>query len=69
MTAPEMVYFQNDAYHETNPNELVLKWDKLNLTVDETAKVRVSVWGYREDSVDPKLEFIDLVAVTAVSTI
>ena len=60
----EMVWFQEDNYHELNPNDLHVKWDKTNLTVDETAKVRISVWGYREDTVNPKLEFIDLIAVT-----
>lgn len=69
MTAPEMVYFQDNNFHEAMPNELLLKWDKLNLTVDESAKVRISVWGYREDSVDPKLEFIDLIAVISIALI
>ena len=58
-----MVWFQEDNYHNLNPNELRVRWDKTNLTVDETAKVRISVWGYREDTVNPKLEFIDLIAV------
>lgn len=66
-TAPEMVWFQEDNYHELNPNELRVRWDKTNLTIDETAKVRISVWGYREDTVNPKLEFIDLIAVTICS--
>lgn len=58
-----MVWFQEDNYHDLYPSELRLRWDKSNLTVDETAKVRISVWGYREDTVNPKLEFIDLLAV------
>merc|ERR1740128_1291654 len=60
-TAPEMVYFSDNNFHEVAPSELLLKWDKRNLTVDESAKVRISVWGYREDSVEPKLEFIDII--------
>lgn len=58
-----MVWFQTNNYHELNPAELRLRWDKTNLTVDESAKVRISVWGYREESVTPKFEFIELLTV------
>lgn len=58
-----MVWFQTDNYHELAPQELRLRWDKTNLTVDESAKVRISVWGYREDTVNPKMEYIDMLAV------
>ncbi len=61
--APEMVWFQTENYHELNPNELRLRWDKTNLTVDESAKVRISVWGYREDTVNPRMEYIDMLEV------
>lgn len=62
-TAPEMIWFQEELYHELAPPEMRLRWDKTNLTVDETAKVRISVWGYREDTVNPKLEYIDMLVV------
>lgn len=62
-TAPEMVWFQTENYHELAPTELRLRWDKTNLTVDESAKVRISVWGYREDSVIPRMEYIDMLLV------
>jgi len=62
ITAPEMVWFQEPNYHGLNTPDLRLRWDKTNLTVDESAKVRVSIWGYREDSVEPSMEFIDLIA-------
>ena len=58
-----MVWFQEQNYHQLDPHDLRLRWDKSNLTVDETAKVRVSLWGYREDSVHPKMEYIDMIAV------
>ena len=63
-TAPEMVWFQEQNHHDLYPNELRLRWDKTNLTVDESAKVRVSVWGYREDTVHPSMEYIDILAVS-----
>lgn len=62
-TAPEMVWFQTENFHELAPSELRLRWDKTNLTVDESAKVRISVWGYREDTVTPRLEYIDMLTV------
>lgn len=62
-TAPEMVWFQTETFHELAPTELRLRWDRTNLTVDETAKVRISLWGYREDTVNPKLEYIDMLSV------
>ncbi len=65
-TAPEMVWFQEENYHELAPTEMRLRWDKTNLTVDESAKVRISVWGYREDTVNPKLEYIDMIAVSTL---
>lgn len=58
-----MVWFQTENFHELNPNELRLRWDKTNLTVDESAKVRISVWGYREDTVNPRMEYIDMLTV------
>lgn len=58
-----MVWFQTENFHELNPPELRLRWDKTNLTVDESAKVRISVWGYREDTVNPKMEYIDMLTV------
>lgn len=63
-TAPEMVWFEGEKYHELYPNELKLLWDRTNLTVDESAKVRISVWGYREDTVNPKMEYIDMLLVS-----
>lgn len=64
-----MVWFQEENYHELAPTEMRLRWDKTNLTVDESAKVRISVWGYREDTVNPKLEYIDMIAVSLYSTV
>lgn len=63
-----MVWFKDDKHHELEPNELVLKWDRFNLTMDENAKVRISVWGYREDSVLPKLEYINMIYVTDIQS-
>lgn len=66
-TAPEMVWFQTENFHELAPSELRLRWDKTNLTVDESAKVRISVWGYREDTVTPRLEYIDMLTEGVVN--
>lgn len=56
-----MVWFEGEDYHKLNPAELKLRWDKTNLTMDESASVRVSLWGYREDSRTPSMEFIELI--------
>ena len=58
-----MVWFKDESHHQLQPAEMTMKWDKYNLTMDENAKVRVSLWGYREDSVLPKLEYIDMIYV------
>jgi sushi domain-containing protein 2 len=61
-----MVWFHEGNYHDLIVPELQLRWDKTNLTVDESAKVRVSIWGYREDTVEPKMEYINMLAVNSL---
>ena len=61
-----MVWFHEGNYHDLIVPELQMRWDKTNLTVDESAKVRVSIWGYREDTVEPKMEFINMLAVNSL---
>ena len=48
--SPEMVWFDLDAggdFNEYNPENLMLKWDPYNLTMNTEAKVIISLWGYR----------------------
>ena len=49
----------DNRHHELKPQELILQWDPFNLTMNRDAKVSISVWGYKEDSIEPALIYID----------
>merc|ERR1719264_1406204 len=40
------------------PEVLNLMWDPFNLTMKSDAKVDISLWGYRETSIEPELVYI-----------
>ena len=37
--SPSMVWFKDEAFHQTNPANLELNWDPFNLTLNSDAKV------------------------------
>jgi len=57
--SPPLVWFKDESYHEMEPEALELNWDPFNLTMHSDAKVEISLWGYKEDSIDPQLIYID----------
>jgi len=57
-TSPQLVWFKDESYHELTPPSLQLNWDPFNLTMNEAAKVDISLWGYTEDTIEPKLIYI-----------
>ncbi|CAG0885412.1 unnamed protein product [Darwinula stevensoni] len=61
MLAPEGIWFTNLEYQSKNPGLVHIQWAKFNLTKDESAKVQISIWGYKEDTIDPKLYWIDMI--------
>ena len=49
-TSPQMVWFDLDAgddFNTIDPQNLMLRWDPYNLTMNLEASVTVSLWGYR----------------------
>ena len=45
-----MVWFDLDAggdFNTIDPENLMLKWDPYNLTMNLEASVTISLWGYR----------------------
>ena len=53
-----LVWFKDDAYHDLEPPELEINWDPFNLTMNKDAKVDISLWGYKESTIEPQLIFI-----------
>jgi hypothetical protein len=37
--SPSMVWFKDEAFHQTDPAQLELNWDPFNLTLNSDAKV------------------------------
>ena len=56
--------FANDDYQLADPGSLRLQWLWHNLTMDQSAKVSVSLYGYRESTNTPELVYIDTLMVS-----
>ena len=56
--------FSNDDYQLAEPGSLRLQWLWHNLTMDQSAHVVISLYGYRETTNTPELVFIDTIAVS-----
>jgi hypothetical protein len=63
MTSPEGVWFSDMDYQLAEPERLTLQWDWRNLTYNEQAQVQISLWGYKEDRIEPELIYIDMIKV------
>ncbi|XP_034937613.1 protein mesh isoform X2 [Chelonus insularis] len=59
-TATEKIFFSTRAVHERDPREIKITWDAYNLTSNLNAEVQISIWGYRETTIRPEFEYIDL---------
>ena len=58
--SPPLVWFKDETLHHTlDPGSLTLMWDPYNLTMNRDAKVTISLWGYKEDVIQPQLLYID----------
>ena len=55
--------FASDDYQLAEPGSLKLQWLWHNLTMDQSAKVTVSLYGYRESTNTPELVYIDTLTV------
>ena len=55
-----MVWFDLDAgddFNTIDPQNLMLRWDPYNLTMNLEASVTVSLWGYRVSNTDNAISF------------
>jgi len=64
LTSAEGVMFASDDYQLAEPGSLKMQWLWHNLTMDQSAKVTISLYGYRESTNTPELVFIDTIAET-----
>lgn len=59
-TATERISFADDAVHQKYPREIKMTWDKYNVTSNLAATLSISLWGYKEETIVPKLQYITI---------
>lgn len=67
-TAAQKIFFSDMSYNDRSPAELTIKWDRKNLTANENANIRISLWGYRETTVRPQFRYITELANNVQNT-
>lgn len=68
-TATERIFFDTDAVHQRNPPDFKISWNRKNLTERSDARLQISLWGYRERTIRPQLEYINIIEVCQFSVI
>lgn len=64
--ATEKIFFTTRAVHERDPAEIKITWNQYNLTSNTAAVVQISLWGYRETTIKPELEYINTIEVLII---
>ncbi|XP_047508314.1 protein mesh isoform X3 [Pieris napi] len=67
-TAQEKIFFTDNAVHERYPPEIRITWDRFNLTTNLNVQLQIGLWGYKEVTIRPQLEFIDMIEVGVANT-
>uniref|UniRef100_A0A146LTJ4 Extracellular domains-containing protein CG31004 n=1 Tax=Lygus hesperus TaxID=30085 RepID=A0A146LTJ4_LYGHE len=67
-TAEEKITFNDDSVHQTYPRQIVINWNKYNLTTNLAASVQISIYGYKEVTTQPQFMFIDLIEAGVTNT-
>ncbi|XP_034836554.1 protein mesh isoform X1 [Maniola hyperantus] len=67
-TATERIFFPDNAVHERLPPEVRMTWDRFNLTTNLNVQLQISLWGYKEITIRPQLEFIDMIEMGVANT-
>lgn len=67
-TATDRIFFESQDVHERNPSEIKITWNRYNLTSNFNAQIRISLYGYRESTIRPELEFIDMIEESLTNT-
>ncbi|XP_023014320.2 sushi domain containing 2 mesh isoform X1 [Leptinotarsa decemlineata] len=66
--ASQKIYFKDMKVHEKSPSEIRITWEKYNLTTNENANIRISLWGYRETTIRPTFVYITDIADSLQNT-
>ncbi|XP_063831983.1 protein mesh isoform X3 [Ostrinia nubilalis] len=67
-TATERIYFPDNAIHQRNPPEIKITWNRFNLTTNLNVQLQISLWGYKEVTIRPQMEFIDIIEMGVANT-
>nr|WJM99324.1 mesh-x1 [Henosepilachna vigintioctopunctata] len=67
-TAAQKIFFSDMTYNDKSPAEIRISWDNRNLTSNENANIRISLWGYRETLVTPQFLYINQLAKDVQNT-
>lgn len=67
-SASQKIFFKDHKYHERSPSEIRITWEKQNLTTNENANIRISLWGYREPTIRPNFVYITDLAENVPNT-
>lgn len=67
-SASQKIFFKDHKYHDRSPSEIRITWEKQNLTTNENANIRISLWGYREPTIRPNFVYITDLAENVQNT-
>ncbi|XP_047027445.1 protein mesh isoform X3 [Helicoverpa zea] len=67
-TATEKIFFTDNSVHERYPPEIRITWDRFNLTTNLNVQLQISLWGYKEVTIRPQLEYIDMIEMGVANT-
>ncbi|XP_048517343.1 protein mesh isoform X2 [Dendroctonus ponderosae] len=67
-SAAQKIYFKDMKVHDKAPSEIKITWEKYNLTANDAANIRISLWGYRETTIRPTLLYITDIAENVQNT-
>lgn len=67
-TAAEKIFFPDNSVHERTPAEIRITWDRSNLTTNRDVQLQISLWGYKEQTIRPQFEYIDMIETGVANT-
>ncbi|XP_055381254.1 protein mesh isoform X2 [Condylostylus longicornis] len=67
-TAIEKIFFVDRSVYEKMPREIKIQWTAMNLTTNLNSNVQISLWGYSEATIKPRLEYIDILETAVRNT-
>ncbi|XP_014258634.1 protein mesh isoform X2 [Cimex lectularius] len=67
-TAAQRISFADNKINDAYPSDIKITWNKYNLTSNTAAPLQISIWGYKETNISPKLLYIDLIEAGVANT-